>query len=140
MSNVLEKLLKLDKRKLDELPQETIEVKSLSKKLGEKIEITIQALDAQKHSDIQRFAVSFDKRGGLKDIDSYQMQVQTIIAGVVEPSLKDKELQKHFGAPTAEELVKKLFLAGELSDISGRINELSGFERNQEEVNEEIKN
>ena len=137
--SVLDKLLKLDKRKLAELPQEKIEVKSLTKKIGEKFEITVQALDAETHSNIQKFAISFDKKGGLKEIDTYRMQVSTIVAGVIEPSLKDKDLQAHLGAINAADLVKKLFLAGEIAEISGKISELSGFEQD-EEIEEEIKN
>ena len=138
--SVVDKLLKLDRRQLAELPQDKMEVKSLSKKIGEKFEITIQALDAETYSNIQKFAISFDKKGGLKDIDTFKMQVQTILHGVIDPSFKNKELQAHFGVHNAEELIKKMFLAGEISDISGRISDLSGFERDQEEVDEEVKN
>ena len=65
------------------------------------------------------------------------MQVLTVIDGVIEPSLKDKRLLAYFGCATPKELVKKLFLAGEIAELSSVITELSGYDKDEDE--EELK-
>lgn len=61
-----------------------------------------------------------------------------MIDGVVEPSLKDKTLLDHFHCVTPKELVKKLFLAGEIAELSNVVTELSGYDKTDEDE-EEVK-
>jgi len=138
--NLLDKLLAADAGKVVEKPKKKLEIKRLSKALNTKFEIELVALDPKRYADIQRQVVDFGKKGNLKDFNIYDMQVLTIIDGVVEPSLKDQKLLKHFDVITPKELVSKLFLSGEIADIYNEINELSGYDKDDEEVNEEIKN
>ena len=138
--SLLDNLLQADANKVTEKPTKVIELGRLTKVLGNKAEFTVTALDPERHADIQRTSVDFNKKGSIRDLKLFEMQVLTLIDGVVEPSLKDKDLLAHFGVATPKELVKKLFLAGEISDLYGAINELSGYDKDDEEVNEEIKN
>ena len=55
------------------------------------------------------------------------------IDGVVEPSLKDQRLLAYFGCVTPKELVKKLFLAGEIAELSNVITVLSGYDKEGDE-------
>lgn len=137
--SLIDKLLQADVRKLTELPTKKYEVKRLSKELKSKFELELQAIPAQRYSEIQRNGVEMSAKGGVKDVKIYDMQTLTLIDGIKEPSLKDKSLLAHFGAVTPKELVGKLFLAGEIADIYNEINELSGYEKD-EETDEEIKN
>lgn len=136
--NLVEKLLSIDAGKLKR-PTGVFEVKRLSDLFGEKFELKCRAIDPEIHADIQKQGIDISKKGSVKDINMYQVKVLTIIEGVVEPSLKSPELLKHFGVPTPKELVRKLFLSGEVEDIYSKINELSGYESDDEDE-EEIKN
>lgn len=131
--SIIDKLLQLDAGKL-KLPEQEVEIKRLSKILGEKAIFKIKAIDGATYADIQRMVIDFSKRGDVKDIDMYKLQVLTIIEGVVEPNLKDKKLLEHFNCPTPEDLVRKLLLPGEITDLYNRITELSGFEVESEEI------
>lgn len=138
--SLIDKLLAADAGKLTEKPSKLYEVKRLSEKLNTKFELRLEALEPQRFSDIQRQSVNLSKKGAIKDFNTFDMQVLTLIDGIKEPSMKDEKLLKHFGAVTPKELVPKLFLAGEIADIYNEINVLSGYEADDEETDEEIKN
>ena len=138
--SLIDALLKADSDKITKKPESTFEVKRLSKALGTKFELKLRAIGAERYTEIQKDAIDLNKKGGVSDVDLYAMQVLTVIDGVVEPSLKDKQLLEHFGAHTAKELVGKLFLSGELSDIASEISKLCGYDKDQSEVDEEVKN
>ena len=135
--SLIDKLLQMDKAKLMEMPIKEIEMPRLSEVLGEPFKVTCKAIDGERYADIQRSAIDLNKKGALRNINLYEMQVLTLIEGVVEPSMKDERLLGYFGVVTPKELVKKLFLAGEIAELSNVITELSGYEKTEDE--EEIK-
>ena len=51
---------------------------------------------------------------------------------------RNKEVLEHFKAPTPKELINKLLLAGEIDELYNTINELNGYDKEDEE--EDIKN
>lgn len=138
--NMIEKLLKADAGKLTQLPTKTIEIKRLSEELGEKFEVQLKAISHARHCEIQENAVDISKKGDIKGIKISGMQIMTVLEGLKEPSLKDKALLDHFAAETPKELLTKLFLGGEIAEMYKQINELSGYDSDDEAVNEEIKN
>lgn len=135
--SLIDKLLQMDKAKLMEMPTREIEMPRLSELTGEPFKVTCKAIDGERYADIQRSAIDLNKKGGLRNINLYEMQVLTVIDGVVEPSLKDERLLGYFGCVTPKELVKKLFLAGEIAELSNVITELSGYDKSEDE--EELK-
>ena len=135
--SLIDKLLQMDKAKLMEMPTREIEIPRLSEMLGEEFKVKCKAIDGERYADIQRSAIDLNKKGGLRNINLYEMQVLTVIDGVVEPSLKDERLLAYFGCVTPKELVKKLFLAGEIAELSNVITELSGYDKSEDE--DEIK-
>jgi len=46
---------------------------------------------------------------------------------IIEPNLKDSELQKEFGCVEPTDIVEKIFEPGEIVGISGRALELAGY-------------
>ena len=138
--NALEKLLKADAKKITEKPKKTIEIKRLSKVLGSKFEITVEALDADLLAEISESHTEYSKTGKVKSTDNFAVGVDMIVNATVEPDLRNKELLNHFGCATPNDLVKKLFLAGELGKISETMSSLCGVETSQSEINEEVKN
>ena len=131
--SLIDKLLQMDKSKLMEMPTREVEFERLTNLLGEPFKVKCKAIDGERYADIQRSAVDLNKKGGLRDINLFEMQVLTVIDGVVEPNLKDKRLLAYFGCVTPKELVKKLFLAGEIAELSNIITELSGYDKDEDE-------
>ena len=55
--------------------------------------------------------------------------IQILLAGVVEPDLRDPRLMEKYGGVTPAETVKAMFLPGEIEDISRAVEELCGYRR-----------
>ena len=127
-----------DIAKLIEKPTATYEVKRLSEKLGEPFIMTFRAIPSDEFADIQRVAMSM-KGGKLGDVDLYKMQVKTIVASAVDPKFKDKDLMRAFGCATPDDVVARLFVPGEISELNNQIGKLNGFEP-QSDVDREVKN
>jgi hypothetical protein len=134
--NIVEKLLKMDAGKI-EMPTKVITIQA--KKLGQPIEFPCKAVDPEKFAEIQENSLVM-KKGDVKKVESYKLKTLTIIEGCPEV-FKSKEVMGHFGAPTPKDLVKKLLLSGEIQDLYDAICELSGYDPDKEDKDEEeIKN
>lgn len=136
--SLVDKLLQLDVNKVTEKPTKEFEIKRLSDIAGEKVLFKCQAIDGDTYADIQRKAIDISKKGTIRDMKIFEMQLMACVEGIVEPNLKDKKLLEHYGVPTPKELVKKMLLPGEIADLYNVVNELSGYETDDEE--EDIKN
>ncbi len=123
MNKALALLLKLDPTTIKR-PSKEVEIKRLSELAGEPVVFKLQALSPDEMEEIQENAIKDLKT---VDIDIQEMKLFTVIAGVVEPSLKDKDLQKQFDAQTPKDLVYKLLLSGEIDGVYKEIQELSGY-------------
>ena len=125
MASLMERLMKLDRDKLLEIPTEKIKACHLSKVAGEDVEITVKALSGNRYTEIMSGAAN--KFGGLDMSRLYDTHAMVAVAGCVEPDLKDKELMGYYNAVTPKDLAKILFPGGELVKISDKIGALSGF-------------
>ena len=132
MSNIVEELLKIDLGEV-EIPRETKRI--YLKKLKKEFEFECAALDAEKANEIRMKSIDLDS-GTVDDIDMFKLQAYTVIEGC-KNVFKNKDLMKHFNAPTPIELVRRLLLDGELTELSNTITELSSY---QEVKDNEIKN
>ena len=110
----------------------------MSEVMGEPVMIRVWALSGDQYTDITTRMM--DKKGNADFAKAYDVNALLVVEGVIEPDLKNKELQKHFGATTPKELAKILFPGGELTEIANKITELSGFNSPEDEDEEEIKN
>ena len=133
MANIIDILMKIDAGML-ETPKAIH--KMYVKKVGQELEFEIQAINAEKVTEIQQKAFKIEN-GAVVDMEIYKTKVLTIIEGC--PMFKDKELREHFNAPTPKELINKLLLKGEVDDLVNAINALSNLEEVQE-ADTEIKN
>lgn len=132
--NIVEKLLKMDAGKI-EIPAKVITIQA--KKLNQPIDFPCQAVDAERYAEIQEGALEI-RKGDVKKINMYSMKTLIIIEGCPDV-FKNKVVMDHFGAPTPKELIRKLLLSGEIDDLYNGINELSGYEKDDEDE-QEIKN
>lgn len=131
--NIIDILMKIDAGTL-ETPKKVH--KMYVKKIGQVLDFEIQAINAEKATEIQQKGIKLED-GNLTDIDVYKTKVLTIIEGC--PMFKDKSLREHFNCPTPKELINKLLLKGEVDDLVDAINDLSDLKK-IEKVDEEIKN
>ena len=132
MSNIVEELLKIDLGEV-EIPRETKRI--YLKKLKKEFSFECVALDAEKANEIRMKSIDLTS-GTVDDIDMFKLQAYTVIEGC-KNVFKNNDLMKHFNAPTPIELVRRLLLDGELTELSNTITELSSY---QEIKENEIKN
>ncbi len=136
MANLVEELLKADKKKADELSTTTVKSKRLAKILGsdEAVKVTVREIPARRINDI--VSLQFDKKGRFDMSKSFDAKALCCVEGIVEPDIKNADLIKHFDCATPKDLVIKLF-GSEITGISDTITSLSGIDTGTEE---EIKN
>lgn len=130
--NLVDKLLKLDAGELG-LPTAEVEIKRLSKKMGEQVIFKCQAIDSDTYGDIMELTTGINDQGN-PTIDTAKLQILVAIKGIVSPSLKDEKLLKHFNCATPQVLLNKLLLPGEITKLSNTISELSGFGDGDEKI------
>ena len=141
--NVLEVMLSQEKADEALLTKETkeVELKRWTKIYGQKMKFIIQAVGPRRLLEIQRQCTTV-KKSNVKDVDAYMVQVLTLLDGVKDPDLKNKQLLDKFGVVTPKELINKIFNAGELVTLFTEIQKLSGvdMDEDEDEAEEEIKN
>jgi hypothetical protein len=112
--NVLDLLLKADPAAVLKLPEKEYKVKRLSQLCGEPVVFKLRAMPYSKAYDISNTITE-------------DLNIHILLAGVVEPNLKDAGLLGKYGAATPAELVKKLLQPGEIDTIAKTIEQLSGY-------------
>lgn len=134
-NSLMEKLMKLDRNKLAEIPTAKIKAERLSNVAGDDVEITLKAISGNLYTS---FVSRATNKAGVFDYEKmYEAHAMIVAHGCVEPNLRDKELMKHFGAETPKDLAKKLFPGGELVKMSEKIGELSGFKVKEDSDDED---
>lgn len=134
--NLVDKLLKADVKKADELESGVFQSKRLAKILGEEgtIPVEIREVHSRRLNDIVSYQI---RDNGKYDFSrSFDAKIMMCVEGIVSPNLRDKGLQEHFECDNARELCEIIF-ANEITAISDAISELSGVSDDDEE---EIKN
>ena len=101
-------------------PTKEVEITRLSELVGEPFVCTVQAIDMNQFKEILR--ETGESQNAESSMDAAQLAVKM---GLVDPKLTDKELQKHFNAPNYRELMNKMFLTGEIMELSEAIMEVS---------------
>ena len=126
MANLLDLIMASDKSSF-ERPTKELRLKRLSKKLGGDAVITIRA-------------IGFDRLEELREMnDAGRLRLMIVAEGLQGLDLSSPALREHLGVDTKlpkTEVLKALFLPGEIDDIYLEISRLSGY--NSETV-EEIK-
>ena len=113
MSDTLDLLLKSDFKNVQD---KKIKVKRLSTRENPCI-LSVKSLGYNKVADIR--AIKGD-----------ETDIHIVLAGVTDPDFKNQALLDKYEAPTPSELVKKIFLPGEIEDIAREIEKLSGYRTN----------
>nr|DAU93825.1 MAG TPA: tail assembly chaperone protein [Caudoviricetes sp.] len=134
--SLTQKLLQIDRGKFQK--EEILEVKAkrLSEIMGEEIMLKFRALSGKEYTSIASTAVR--DKGGVDYSKAYDVNALMICEALMEPSLKDKELQKHFGVASPKDLAFLFFPGMELTVLADKVTKFSGF-LEEDEV-KEVKN
>jgi hypothetical protein len=132
--SLTQKLLALDVAKYKEKATSELEIKRLSDLTGEPFLVKVQEVDADKLQEYQ--AMLFDKKGRYDLSQARKVNALICCAGVVEPSLSDKDLQAHFKASSPKELAEILFKGIELPAVADEIARISNFIQTEDEEDE----
>ena len=131
--NLIDKLMKADATKADERLTGIFKSRQLARILGEKgtVDVEIRELSQRRKNDLISSAV--ESNGEIDVSKSYDANLKVLVAGVVNPDLKDKDLQEHFGCKMAIDLAEKLFKS-EVGDIAAEIFKLGTIDADEEEI------
>ena len=138
MATLVDQLLKADVKKASELNVGTFPSKRLAKILGkeEPVEIHIKEIPPRKFNDLSMY--QYDKKGNQDISKGFDARLLVCVEGIVEPSMKDKDLKEHFGCETPKDLAEKIF-GGESIEIADAIANLSDY-ASDEDAEDELKN
>lgn len=121
--NTLDLLLKAD---IPDIPVKEYKLKRLSKICGGPVIFKLKGLIYNRANDLMKTHTD-------------ELNVHIVLAGTVEPNLKDENLLTKYNAVTPAELIKKMLLPGEIEDLSREIEKLSGYRQTTIETVEELK-
>ena len=131
---ILDKLLNADEAPI---PEKTV----LIKRLG--IPITLKGISQKKIAKLRnRYTRTVKGRKGApdtKEVDSEEFVLALIVESTVKPNFNKEELFNKYKVSGPVELISRIFLPGELEQLSEVAYELCGYEDEFEEI-EEIKN
>ncbi|WP_373233305.1 phage portal protein [Cohnella sp.] len=126
---------------------ETIEEFAVSDRFkddnGATIPWKLRTLSEEENEEIRKASTQYVKGKGGQRLPETKPEVymaKIAAASVVYPDLKNAELQNSYNVHGAEALLKKMLLAGEYAALLGKVQELNGFDRDMEELVEEVKN
>lgn len=137
--NLTEALLKADVASVTEEATKDYEIPRLTKKFQTPFILHLQEIPPKRVAEIQSLAFEMNGKGKLSQGDLYSMNMLYVCEGVTNPEFADKEVLKHFKAATKKDIMAKLLNAGELSDVSGEVQKLSGFD-DDEDQEDKVKN
>lgn len=129
---VMDKLLNVD---TDNVPTKTVGIKRLE------IPIKLKALTAKQVFKLRELCTVPVKNrfGETKQLDNEAFNVGLIVKATVSPNWGDEKLLEKFKASSGSEVVKRLFLSGELDSLGDEVLDLSGYNTELEDIND-IKN
>ena len=100
---------------------------------------TIRAMSSNSYSEYQQ-AATIIKKGKKVNFNERMFNQSVVLNHCIEPNFKDAELIKKAGCVTPAQLLEKVLRAGEISTLTRKIMELSGFMQDLDEVEEDAKN
>lgn len=100
---------------------------------------TIKAMDNETYATLQKQHSKIFRKGKMS-FDGQGFNIGLILECCIKPNFKSAEFVKKAGCVTPEQVVKKLLLPGEIVNLAAYIQELSGFDKDTEELKDEVKN
>lgn len=112
---------------------------------GKPLEWEIKALSTREDERLREKCTKKEnikgRRGLTQDkLNSNLYMGQLAAECTVFPNLKDAELQDSYGVTGADELLKVMLIGGEYLDYLTKVQEVNGYDRDIDDLSEEIKN
>lgn len=110
---------------------------------GQPISWKLRTLSESENEEIRKSATQMVKGKGGQRFQETKPEVYLVkvaSASIVYPDLKNAELQKSYGVIGAEDLLKKMLLAGEYAALVRKVETMNGFDSDINELVEEVKN
>jgi len=122
---ILQRLLSADK-----LPERIVRLERLD------IPVTLRGLTGKQVFNIRERCTERKERRGktISHMDEEMFNVSLIAASTISPNWGNQQLLSKFSASGAEEVIKRILLAGELSALGDVVLDLSGFNTELEDV------
>jgi hypothetical protein len=129
----------LNDNPVDGLTEEVAVSPRFKDKDGHLLKFTVKAMTGQEFEEIRKASTQV-KKGRKVEFDAQKFNLRIVINHTVVPDFKDAESIQKLGCRTSEEYVNKVLLSGEITTLVQKIQELSGFDVDMEELVEEAKN
>lgn len=110
---------------------------------GKIIPWKLRSLTEEENELIRKQATKKVKgKGGVQtpETDMVDYLAKMAVACVVYPELKNAELQASYKVMGADALLRKMLLAGEYSELVQQVQKINGFDKDINELVEEVKN
>ncbi|MFB6364423.1 phage tail assembly chaperone [Paenibacillus ehimensis] len=122
---ILQRLLEADR-----IPEKTVNLSRLG------VPVTLRGLTGKQVYLLRERCTERTERKGqtVERLDEEQFNVALIAASTVSPNWGDSRLLAKYQASGAEEVIKRILLAGELSALGDSVLDVSGFNTTLEEV------
>lgn len=129
----------LNANPVDNLTEEVVISPRFKDGEGNPLKFTIKAMTPAEFEDVRKRATRILKNKQV-DFDSQKFNLSIVVNNTVNPDFKHADSIKKLGVNSPEEYVQRVLLAGELTTLVQKINELSGFDVAMNELVEEVKN
>ena len=124
--NLADALLAADAGQITKKEHKSYEVKRLSAILGEPFVLELRQIPNKRVREIQDRSMKIE--GGKTSVDQYTLTMGLLCDGIANKDFDNRDVLKHYGAATRQDLFDTLFNAGEIQDIANIISELCGFD------------
>lgn len=116
-------------------------VKYERKNGGEKVKLHLERLDGEIVIETPTKELCLDVMDMTRDDETAKnADAYMVYSMILEPNLKDKELQKAYECDEPTDIVEKIFTLGEIGYIVNKGFESAGFDKGSVSVVEEVKN
>ncbi|WP_410769579.1 phage tail assembly chaperone [Fontibacillus sp. BL9] len=109
---------------------------------GNPIPWKLRSMTEEENEAIRKSAQRKVRDRGVVTIDtnSEEYLAKMVVASVVFPNLKDADLQKSYGVMGSDKLLRKMMLPGEYATLLQKVQEINGFDKDVNELVDEVKN
>lgn len=129
----------LNANPVDNLTEEVAVSPRFKDKEGKLLKFKIKAMTSQQFDEIRKSSTEI-RKGRKVEFDAQKFNLKMVIEHTISPDFKHAESIQNLGCRTPEEYVQRVLLAGEVSTLASKIQELSGFDFDMEALVEEAKN
>lgn len=127
---------------VSELTEEVVISNRFKDKDGKAVHWKLRSMTEEENEAIRKSAQRKIKEKGVVTIDtnSDEYLAKLVMTSVVYPDLKDAELQKSYGVLGADQLLRKMLLPGEYATLLQKVQSINGFDKDVNELADEVKN